>query len=233
MQIGNLSRARTSDEQRDSAVRQAMRILLVVGFMTGGLQVLWHSGGGSPPAGGFVTPAPPQILASAPQTVELPARPGRVQVADADPTTPIPVLRAPQDAAYLPASGPSETAGVPAAASPVSSGSEQALAAPRQPEALLERSARPLSPPPADMNMTGTVTKHASLAEPVATSGTPSAAVDLNTASVEQLNSLRGAASLGRAIVRGRPYQSAEDLVKKRVVRRTVYERIKDQVTVQ
>jgi DNA uptake protein ComE-like DNA-binding protein len=47
------------------------------------------------------------------------------------------------------------------------------------------------------------------------------------------LNSLKGAGSLGRAIVRGRPYRSADDLVKKQVVRRTVYERIKDQVTVQ
>jgi hypothetical protein len=32
--------------------------------------------------------------------------------------------------------------------------------------------------------------------------------------------------------MRGRPYASAEDLVTKRILRRSVYERIKDQVTV-
>ena len=233
MHIGNLSRTRTPHEQRDSAVRQAMRVLLVTGFMTGGSLVLWHSGGGSPSADGIVTIAPPQILVSSIQAAKPPARPERVQVADADPTVPIPVMRAPPDAAYLPASGPSETAAVVRAASPVSPVSEQTPAAPQQPKAFIERSVRPVSPPPADMNMTGAVTKQASLAEPASTSNLSAALVDLNKASVDQLNALKGAGFLGRAIVRGRPYQSAEELVKKRVVRRPVYDRIKDQVTVQ
>lgn len=56
--------------------------------------------------------------------------------------------------------------------------------------------------------------------------------VDLNTGSFEQLNALKGAGPLGRAIIRGRPYASVEDLVKRKVVRRSVYEKIKDQVTV-
>jgi DNA uptake protein ComE-like DNA-binding protein len=56
--------------------------------------------------------------------------------------------------------------------------------------------------------------------------------VDLNKASVDQLNSLRGGGRIGRAIVQGRPYRSAEDLLRKKVVNRTVYERIKNQVTV-
>ena len=50
---------------------------------------------------------------------------------------------------------------------------------------------------------------------------------------MEELNRLKGAGSLGRAIVRGRPYRSVDDLVNKRVLRRTAFERIKDQVTVQ
>ena len=84
------------------------------------------------------------------------------------------------------------------------------------------------------MNLTGTVTQQAGLAQPPVPSPAPtSALVDLNKGSLEQLNTLRGAGSLGRAIMRGRPYKSVEDLVKKRVVRRTSYERIKDQVTVQ
>jgi DNA uptake protein ComE-like DNA-binding protein len=84
------------------------------------------------------------------------------------------------------------------------------------------------------MNMTGTVTQQASLEGSYVPAGDPAPTlVDLNKASVEQLNNLKGAGSLGRAIVRGRPYKSVEDLVKKRVVRRTAFERIKDQVTVQ
>ncbi|MCB5175359.1 helix-hairpin-helix domain-containing protein [Microvirga sp. SM9] len=55
---------------------------------------------------------------------------------------------------------------------------------------------------------------------------------DLNAASLEELNSLRGGGRIGKAIVRGRPYASVEDLVKKRVLNRSVYARIKDQVTV-
>jgi DNA uptake protein ComE-like DNA-binding protein len=59
-----------------------------------------------------------------------------------------------------------------------------------------------------------------------------SAPVDLNTASLAQLNALRGAGFVGRAIAKGRPYASAEDLVTRKVVRRSVYEKIKDQITV-
>jgi DNA uptake protein ComE-like DNA-binding protein len=55
------------------------------------------------------------------------------------------------------------------------------------------------------------------------------ALVDLNSASVEELNRL-GAGRVGRAIVRGRPYSSTEDLVRKRVLNRTAFGRIKDQV---
>lgn len=57
--------------------------------------------------------------------------------------------------------------------------------------------------------------------------------VDLNNGSFEQLNSLRGAGPIGRAIIRGRPYASVEELVTKRVLRRSVYEQVKDQVTVE
>jgi DNA uptake protein ComE-like DNA-binding protein len=56
--------------------------------------------------------------------------------------------------------------------------------------------------------------------------------IDLNSATVAQLNALRGGALIGRAIVRGRPYTRPEDLLQKRVVRRSTYERVKDQITV-
>jgi hypothetical protein len=58
------------------------------------------------------------------------------------------------------------------------------------------------------------------------------AVVDLNTASVADLNRLRGGGAIGRAIVAKRPYTSVDQLLAKRVLSRPVYERIKDQVTV-
>jgi DNA uptake protein ComE-like DNA-binding protein len=58
------------------------------------------------------------------------------------------------------------------------------------------------------------------------------AVVDLNTASVADLNRLRGGGTIGRAIVAKRPYASVDQLLTKRVLSRTVYERIREQVTV-
>ena len=56
--------------------------------------------------------------------------------------------------------------------------------------------------------------------------------IDLNSASVDVLNHL-GGGHIGQSIVKHRPYSSVEDLVKKRVVRRSVYDHIKDQVAAQ
>ena len=67
-------------------------------------------------------------------------------------------------------------------------------------------------------------------AEPPAqpTAGT----VDLNTASLAELNGLRGGGMIGKAIIAKRPYASPGDLLSKRVLSRATYERIKDQITV-
>lgn len=55
-------------------------------------------------------------------------------------------------------------------------------------------------------------------------------ALNLNTASVEALNQIPGAGRIGRMIASHRPYRSVEDLLAKRVIRKSVYDRIKDQV---
>lgn len=56
--------------------------------------------------------------------------------------------------------------------------------------------------------------------------------VDLNTASLADLNKLRGGGAIGRAIIQHRPYSSVDQLLSKRVLTRATYQRIKDQVTV-
>jgi hypothetical protein len=53
--------------------------------------------------------------------------------------------------------------------------------------------------------------------------------VDLNTASVAELNNL-GGGMIGRAIVAGRPYRSAEDLLVKRVLNRDTFTQIKGKI---
>ncbi|GJD52592.1 hypothetical protein OPKNFCMD_5358 [Methylobacterium crusticola] len=60
----------------------------------------------------------------------------------------------------------------------------------------------------------------------------PGGVVDLNTASLGELNGLRGGGMIGRAIIAGRPYNAPGDLLSKRILSRGTYERIKDQVTV-
>lgn len=56
-------------------------------------------------------------------------------------------------------------------------------------------------------------------------------AVDLNTASVAELNGL-GGGMIGKAIIAKRPYAAPGELLSKRVLSRATYEKIKDQVTV-
>jgi hypothetical protein len=223
MQIGNLSRTRHPDEQHDNAAFQALRILLVAGLMAGGSLALWLSGGTSAPAGGMVTAVPPQLLAGEPQLVELPYRDERMQVADADPSILMKASGPPAEAPYLPASGPQDPLPASTTTEPFPAAGRQASAAPEP----------TLSASSVDIDMTGAVAKQASLAGPSGLQSPAADLVDLNRAPIEQLNSLKGAGALGRAIIKGRPYKSVDDLMRKKVLRRPVFEKIKDQVTVQ
>ena len=55
--------------------------------------------------------------------------------------------------------------------------------------------------------------------------------MDLNSASIEQLNAL-GAGMIGKRIVEFRPYPMPEDLVTRRVLKKSDYEAIRSAVTV-
>jgi DNA uptake protein ComE-like DNA-binding protein len=55
--------------------------------------------------------------------------------------------------------------------------------------------------------------------------------VDLNTATLEQLNGL-SAGMIGRAIVRGRPYAAAQELVDRRILSRASFDKIRARVVV-
>jgi len=67
-------------------------------------------------------------------------------------------------------------------------------------------------------------------AEPVGLSALGPARVDINTASAEDLNRLGG--RFAKAIIRDRPYGSVDELVSKRVLTRSTFSQIRDQITV-
>lgn len=98
--------------------------------------------------------------------------------------------------------------------------------------------ALPTSPPADPAPSPAPVARTAPLeSDPVAEAeeNAPPAAVsliDLNTASVAELNGLKGGGAIGRTIVQHRPYASVDQLLSKRVLNRATYQRIKDQVSV-
>ena len=258
MQVGDLSRTRAPREPHDNVALQALRVLLVVGLMSAGWIALWRFQGSESATEGMVAVAPPQTISVEPKDPAAPDRTDRVQVVDADSSAPI-VLPRERTAVALRPEADEEDLDEAFAEPAIDTASirlshDQSLSVLKQFEAVVQQSpksepsksepsksgptkteaTKPSAEPRTDMNTTGTVTRQASAAATyVPAGGQASNLVDLNRGTVEQLNNLKGAGSLGRAIVRGRPYRSVEDLVTKRVVRRTVFERIKDQVVVQ
>jgi DNA uptake protein ComE-like DNA-binding protein len=56
--------------------------------------------------------------------------------------------------------------------------------------------------------------------------------LDLNRATAEELDTLPGAARISKAIIRGRPYGSPDDLVRKRILTREAFARIREHIAV-
>jgi competence protein ComEA len=66
-----------------------------------------------------------------------------------------------------------------------------------------------------------------------ATTATPAKAapLDINSASVAELQALKGIGDArAAAIVKGRPYKGKDDLVQKKIISQAVYDGIKDQI---
>ena len=62
---------------------------------------------------------------------------------------------------------------------------------------------------------------------------TSAATIDLNSASLDQLNALPGVGAVkAQAIIDGRPYSSIDDFVSKGIVSKSAYDKFKDLVTV-
>jgi outer membrane biosynthesis protein TonB len=155
-------------------------------------------------------------------------------------------LHAPEPGATVPANGtatsgrPAEGAAAPPAPEPVR------VVRPAEPVREPARSAEvpppPASAPPVEPTPSPTPAPVAQTPPPPAPDpvaeaeeNAPAAAValvDLNTASLADLNGLKGGGAIGRTIIQHRPYASIDQLLSKRVLNRATYQRIKDQVTV-
>lgn len=150
-------------------------------------------------------------MRGAPKTTESPAGPTAA-------TQP-----APRPEPSRPAPPPEPVPPEPATPPPVA----EALPAPQ-----LSLPRREPSPPPAPVPAPPPAAPDPT--ELAAENAPPSAValVDLNTASLAELNALKGGGAIGRAIIGHRPYTSIDQLLSKRVLNRATYQRIKDQVMV-
>ncbi|GJE28684.1 ComEA family DNA-binding protein [Methylobacterium organophilum] len=133
-----------------------------------------------------------------------------------------------------------------APATPLPAPAELAKAPPAEPAPKVEAPPPPApvpapppvpepAPPPAPVAAEPPAPEPPPSASEQAAENAPPAAtelVDLNTASLADLNKLRGGGAIGRAIIQHRPYSAVDQLLSKRVLTRATYQRIKDQVTV-
>lgn len=215
MQIGDLSRARTPAENSGSLPLWARFLFLVSAAVLAAWLVP------SPPsddAGEEIT----VIASAAPPTSIMPkaAAPG--------PAAPTPIAMVEPPKAYLNPVPPEPVQVLVSEAEPPNSpaytGSNPVAEAGPPPQ--------PAAPKAVEVPVRTQVASVADMTDRMTPVVQTRRLVDLNGASVQDLNSLRGAGLIGKAIMRGRPYGSVEDLVKKRVVNRSLYSRIKDQVTV-
>jgi DNA uptake protein ComE-like DNA-binding protein len=224
METGQVSAFRRIESPLGGAVHRALALALLIVLAAAGWRML--------------LPRSPEAPGAATQTMAAPQEPtGGERTAEAPPP-PAPAPRAVDEGASVPAADPNP----PPAPEPPGTQTAQTsfpptiarynsparafvseLDAPQPEPAPL----RPHAPAPA-AEETGAVS-----ADPgIAADAADRERVDLNKATLDQLNDLRGAGRIGRAIIRGRPYASSEDLVEKRVLRRSTYERVKDQITV-
>jgi len=225
MQVGDLSRA--SRRPDGIAGSQLLRVFIVLALAATGGFALSLSQEKQIPS---LEAAADQQAGTGPQhPADQPQHTASVQVATADAMTPDPAYGAAisSDAQETPAqdhalaSVPADTSHDTAAASTPSPGADaQAYET--------EQASNDEPSLPAASEMTGTVNVASLPSEPAPATNL----IDLNTASFEQLNAIRGVGSVARAIIKKRPYASVEDLVKRKVLRRSVYEKLKDQVTV-
>lgn len=105
------------------------------------------------------------------------------------------------------------------------------------PPAVVEAATRAAAaaPPPRPVAAAAVEPAEASpaTAAPAPDSASQGNRVNINTASVDQLNNIPGGGRIGRSIAKHRPYRSLEDLVDHRVLKARDFARIKSAITIE
>ena len=222
MQIGDLKHRHASQPLHRNAVFQAMAVVLSVGFVLAGWLVLSRPVQDAKPAQTTVAPTAPRKV-DKPGSVRTTKTNSQLGVSDGAPNgSPRLAERVGDRVPPVPVAPPAPVASEPAAGVAPS----PAPTPPPSPQQVEEQASVRTAPA---LDVINTEKAEAGAA---ARSEQPDSLVDLNTASLEILNSLPGAGPIGRAVINGRPYASAEELVTKKVLRRSTYEKIKDRVAV-
>ena len=139
---------------------------------------------------------------------------------------------APSAPANLPAVAPAPAAPVPVAESVVAPAPSQA------PEATVAAASPPATPATAVSAEPIQQVASAEAAEPVDAAPAPdegtakSDRININTASPSALDHLPGAGRIGRTIVSHRPYKSVKELVSRRVLRTSDFQKIQSRISV-
>lgn len=225
MQIGDLSRARTTAKPRINTAYLAVSAISAIGLALTGWLALAAPQEEGRAVQETATIAAPQDQDDATMSSPTSAskQPSLPQVASAGADSSFGSALASSSPLETAAQAPAYTDNTPVSPEPetFTPPAEQASAESQAPVAV----PAPATPTPSEV--TGAV----AAVNPEQSSQPSADLVDLNSASFEILNSLPGGGPIGRAIIKGRPYASAEELVTKKVLRRSVYEKIKDQVT--
>jgi hypothetical protein len=97
-----------------------------------------------------------------------------------------------------------------------------------QPRAVGQGRTAANTPEPSSLETSAPVVQPGA-AEPANSTACEPERIDINTASADDLNRLGG--GIGKAIMAGRPYRSVDELVSKRVLKRSTFNQIKDRIT--
>ncbi|GJE17712.1 hypothetical protein AIGOOFII_2428 [Methylobacterium marchantiae] len=214
-----------------STLLRVVVLFVVAAGLAGLVQAFWPQGGDDPVSVPQVQrteparPDPSRPVSPKPERRAEPAVPAE-QPAPAQPAPQPQQAPVPQ-----PIQAPSPIRSPSRPATPPTSPEGQATAATSPVPAPSGGPAAPLAQTP-PLRTSQTETQQA--VEDAADSAGPPAVsvVDLNTGSLAELNGLKGGGMIGRAIIQRRPYTSVDQLLSKRVLSRSTYDRIKNQVTV-
>ena len=153
------------------------------------------------------------------------------KIADAAPASPLPNAASPAAFPSLTSSSVGAIAQASASQEDFDTGEQKAttpsVAPPALPAAASNGEAAP--PTPAVEIASADPATPTTAAQTQQTAEASGKGVNINSASAEALNML-GGGRIGQTIVQHRPYKSVDELVKKRVLRRAVYDQIKNQI---